>query len=86
MADIKESKEALIAVLKVAELAKKHFKDGFSLEKAIEFSVEVIKDEDVKAGLSGVSGVGSEVKELSAEEIVELVMVAVMKVPAVLKA
>lgn len=87
----KETKEVLIAVNKVSLLLIKHLKDGFQAGKdGLAIVSEIMSTEELKQSLIdaavGVSAVPAEMKDLDAQEIIELVMLQAMLVPDVMNA
>ena len=87
---VKESKELLVGLNELALLMVKHFKDGFQLSKDVPAIVmELLSNSELKEALSkaaeGVSQVPDEVKDMDANEVLELVMVQVQFVPQILE-
>lgn len=76
MSDIKETKEAMAAIIVLVMEANKLGADGFDLSDAAALGAKFIGDEDFrKKVLDGIKGAGSildEVRDLSGAEVVEL--------------
>jgi hypothetical protein len=90
MAQVKELKEALIAVVKVAIEVKKVAKDGLQLQDAMAlyaaYQANPALKKAVDDGLAGLSGLGDEAKDLDLKEIVELLMALAPEVVAFVEA
>lgn len=86
MSEIKETKEALIAIIDLALEAKKLGADGFDLSDVAALGAKFIGDEDFrKKVLDGIKGAGSildEVKDLSGAEVVQLLGAAYAELTA----
>lgn len=76
MTDVKESKELLVALVKLGKLAAKQLGDGVDLSDAIAI-VKVLADEDFRAalvdGFAGLQAVPEELKDIDAAEAIELI-------------
>lgn len=88
--DIKESKEVLVAMNQVSLLLIKHFKDGFQVKDVIDIVSDVLNNEDLKKALVNagekISLVPEEMKDLSAAEVIELVIMEAQAVPEIIAA
>lgn len=75
---IKETKEALEGLNKISLLLIKHLKDGAQVKDAIEAATEVMGSSELKTAIAeafkGITSIPSELKDLDASEIFELVM------------
>lgn len=75
MTDVKESKELLIALVKLGKLAAKHFGDGVDLGDAVALA-KAFADEEFRAaivdGFVGLQSVPAEAKDIDAAEAVQL--------------
>lgn len=75
MTDVKESKELLIALVKLGKLAAKQLGDGVDLSDAVALA-KALADEDLRKaivdGFSGLQGLPAEIKDIDAAEAVEL--------------
>ena len=78
MSGTKETKEAVLAVLKLAPILVKQFKDGVQLGDASELYEKIMKNEEVKAavlaGYDGYNLIPDEVKDLDLGESFDLVI------------
>ena len=75
MTDVKESKELLIALVKLGKLAAKQLGDGVDLSDAVAIAKALADEEFRKAlvdGFSGLSAIPAEAKDIDAAEAVEL--------------
>lgn len=75
MTDVKESKELLIALVKLGKLAAKQLGDGVDLSDAVAIAKALADEEFRKAlveGFAGLSAIPAEAKDLDAAEAVEL--------------
>lgn len=76
MTDIKESKELLIALVKLGKLAAKQLGDGIDLSDAVAIA-KALADEEFRScivdGFSGLQAVPEELKDIDAAEAVQLV-------------
>jgi hypothetical protein len=74
--DIKESKEAFIAVAALGVLVAKLAKDGLDLSDAVALGSKIISDagfrEKLVAGAQGLEKIVPELKDLAASEIIEI--------------
>jgi len=76
MTDVKESKELLIALVKLGKLAAKQLGDGVDLSDAVAIAKALADEEFRKAlidGFSGLSSVPAELKDIDAAEAVALI-------------
>lgn len=75
MTDVKESKELLIAFVKLGKLAAKQFGDGVDLSDAIALA-KAFADEEFRAaivdGFTGLQNIPAEAKDIDAAEAVQL--------------
>jgi len=75
MTDVKESKELLIALVKLGKLAAKQLGDGVDLSDAVAIA-KALADEEFRsalmAGFAGLQGVPAELKDVDAAEAIEL--------------
>lgn len=88
---IKELKEALVGVQELSLVLLKHLKDGVQIgQDSAAIFAELLSNEDLKSKLSvafeGVKHVPAEVKDLSAQEIVELISLELVYVPKFVEA
>lgn len=87
---IKETKEAVVGLLTIASLLATHFKKGVKLENAMALFAQLQTDEELKAkieaAMKDVDKVGSETKELSAKEILEILIEALPEVEKLIEA
>lgn len=78
MSGTKETKEAVLAVLKLAPILVKQFKDGVQGSDVVELYAKIMGNEEVKAailaGYEGYQQVPDEVKDLSLAETIDLVI------------
>lgn len=76
MTDIKESKELLVALVKLGKLAAKQLGDGVDLSDAVAIA-KVLADEQFRKalldGFSGLQSVPEELKDIDAAEAIALV-------------
>lgn len=76
MTDVKESKELLVALVKLGKLAAKQFGDGVDLSDAVAI-VKALADEDFRKaivdGFSGLQDVPAELKDVDAAEAIALI-------------
>ena len=74
--DVKESKEAFVAVAALGVAVAKLAKDGLDLSDAVALGSKIISDEKFRAklvaGAQGLDKVGPEMKDLAASEIIEI--------------
>jgi hypothetical protein len=88
---IKETKEVIDASIAVSLVVIKHAKDGFQIGKdSMAIVSELLSNDEVKSAISlavsGIKEVPSEIKDISAEEGVELAVHAALKVPQIIGA
>lgn len=85
MADVKEMKEVLVAVMAIAKAMASASKDGLDLS---DFA-SLISNEEVKAAIAlaatGVTNVPEEIKDLDLTEGLELVMAVIVEIPALIE-
>lgn len=90
MSGVKETKEALVAALKIAPILVKQFQDGAQLSDVSELYAKIWADEGMKvavmAAYEGYDQIPEEVKDLDAAEVVELLSSALPEVLALVKA
>lgn len=76
MTDIKESKELLVALVKLGKLTAKQLGDGVDLSDAVAIA-KALADEEFRSaifeGFSGLQGVPEELKDIDAVEAIQLV-------------
>lgn len=76
MTDVKESKELLVALVKLGKLAAKQLGDGVDLSDAVAIA-KALADEDFRSalldGFTGLQAVPEELKDIDAGEAVELI-------------
>jgi len=81
MTDIKESKEAVAALVGLGKIVADLAKDGLDLSDALALGSKFIADEKFRhlllEGIKGLDKVGAELKDLSLDELVELGKAAV---------
>lgn len=86
MEGVKETKEALVGMLKVAQMLTVVFKDGVQAQDFAVIMTKVMADEALKQAMveayNGVDKVGGEMKDLSLAEAFDLLQAAM---PEVLK-
>lgn len=88
--DIKETKEALKGMLKLAAILGAHLKDGAQVQDLMAVIAEIKSKPEVeaelKAAMADIQKVGEEMKDLQASEVLELVQVLIAEGPALLAA
>lgn len=88
MSGVKETKEVLVAVLKVAPVLVKQFKDGVQVQDAAELYMKIMADAVLKEAImkayEDYKLVGDEVKDLDTAEVIELLMAALPELQALL--
>ena len=76
MTDVKETKELLVALVKLGKLAAKQFGDGVDLSDAVAIA-KALADEDFRKailyGFAGLQDVPAELKDVDAAEAIALV-------------
>ena len=86
MESVKETKEALVGMLKVAQMLAVVFKDGVQAQDFAVIMTKIMADEALKQAMveayNGVDKVGAEMKDLSLAEAFELLQAGM---PEVLK-
>jgi hypothetical protein len=89
MSGVKETKEVLVAVLKVAPVLVKQFKDGVQVQDVAELYAKFMADAELKAAVMAAYDnykmVGDEVKDLETAEIIELIMAALPEIQKLLQ-
>lgn len=89
MSGVKETKEVLVAVLKVAPILVKQFKDGVQVQDVAELYAKFMADAELKAAVMAAYDnykmVGDEVKDLETAEIIELIMAALPEIQKLLQ-
>lgn len=89
MSGVKETKEVLVAVLKVAPVLVKQFKDGVQVQDVAElyakFMADPVLKEAVMKAYEDYKLVGDEVKDLDTAEIIELIMAALPEIQKLLQ-
>lgn len=79
MSGVKETKEALVGVLAVAEVIAKRLKDGVGLDDAMAIVAVISSDEEFKAkmvlAVEGYKAIPEELKDIDLSESVELMVV-----------
>lgn len=87
---IQETKEGLLAVLALALILTKQFKDGAQVTDASELYEKIFKNEEVKAKMlaayEGYDKIPEEVKDIDYKEAIELLMVASPEVIKIVEA
>jgi hypothetical protein len=76
MTDIKESKELIIALVKLGKLAAKQLGDGVDLSDAVAIAKAFADEEFRKAiveGFSGLQNIPAEAKDIDSAEAIELI-------------
>lgn len=76
MTDIKESKELIIALVKLGKLTAKQLGDGIDLSDAVAIAKAFADEEFRKAivdGFAGIQSVPAELKDIDSAEAVELI-------------
>lgn len=75
MTDVKESKELLVALVKLGKLAAKQLGDGVDLSDAVAIA-KALADEDFRKalvdGFSGLQSVPAELKDIDAAEAIAM--------------
>lgn len=73
---IDQSKELMVSLIRLGKLAAKHFGDGVDLSDAIAI-IKVLADEEFRKaifdGFEGIQSVPAEMKDIDAEEAVQLI-------------
>ena len=86
---IKNTKEVLIAMLKIMPILVKQFKDGVQVQDALEIYAKIMADEQLKLILveafKDYQMVEKEVKDLDAKEVVELIMAILPEIMVLLE-
>jgi hypothetical protein len=76
MTDVKESKEALVALVILGKAVAALAKDGLDLGDAVSLGSKLVSDEKFRTalveGVKGLDKVGPELKDLAASEALEL--------------
>lgn len=76
MTDVKETKELIVALVKLGKLAAKQLGDGVDLSDAVAIA-KALADEEFRSaivdGFSGIQQIGDELKDIDAAEAVALV-------------
>ena len=76
MTDVKETKELLVALVKLGKLAAKQLGDGVDLSDAVAIA-KALADEDFRKcivdGFSGLQGIKAELQDIDSGEAVELI-------------
>lgn len=89
MSGVKETKEVLVAVLKVAPLLVKQFKDGVQVQDVAELYMKIMSDAAMKEAIlkayEDYKLVSDEVKDLDAAEVIELLMAALPELKLLLE-
>lgn len=85
-AGVKESKELVEGVMILSALLLRELKDGFQVADLPVILSKIGSDERLKEAVKGLSEVPAEFKDLTPEEIVQLVVAVVVKVPELLAA
>lgn len=88
--DVKNTKEMMLAFLKIAALLAANFKDGLQAADFVFVAQKIFQDEELKfALLSAYNDAGkipAEVKDLSASEAIELLVAATPELTKLIKA
>lgn len=86
MTDIKETKEALIAIIDLVTEAKQLSADGVELSDAVALGSKFVSDSafrhKIVAGIGGASAIIDELKDLQGAEVVELLGAAYAEIKA----
>ncbi len=82
---VKETKEVLIALLKISGLLFEQLKDGFQMEDLPVILSKMGYSPEVRLAMEGLRHVPEEVKDLDMAEGFELAMVVMEELPNVLK-
>lgn len=86
---VKETKEVMIAFLKIAALLAVNFKDGVQAGDMVTIFQKIASDDVLKEALqsaySDIEKVPSEVKDLQISEVIELLVCALPEVQALIK-
>ena len=74
--DIKETKEAIIALTLLGKFVADRAKDGLQLDDAVALAAKLASDPDflakVKLGIDGAEKIPAEIKDMSFAEVLEL--------------
>jgi len=88
--DIKETKEALIGAIRLAECMIVLMKDGVDLTDAVKlyekWQNDAVFKQAISDAASGIGKVSAEINDMSMAEGVELISVLIQEVPALLAA
>jgi hypothetical protein len=88
MSGVKETKEVLVAVFKVAPILVKQFKDGVQAQDFAELYMKIMSDAALKDAIlkayENYKLVGEEVKDLDAAEVIELLIAVLPEIKALL--
>lgn len=84
--EVKETKEALVAVVKLAKVIAALAKDGIDWTDAAVLASKIVGDEVLRSALveavSGAAAIPAEVKDISFEEGIELAMAVIAELKA----
>lgn len=84
--DVKETKEALVALVKLGKEVSALAKDGLDLKDAAALGIKFASDENfrgmVVGAIEGCSNIPAEVKDISFEEGVELALAVIAELKA----
>ena len=88
--DVKESREALVAINQLSVLLIKQFKDGIQMADFMELYAKILADPEVKAKMmaayEGVSKIPAEMKDIDLKEIIELSSLQLSFLPEIIDA
>lgn len=86
MTDVKESKEALVALVILGKAVAELAKDGLDLGDALALGTKFVSDDKFRSavleGVKGLDKIGPELKDLAASEALELIEAVVGAIKA----
>lgn len=84
--EVKETKEAIIAVVKLTKVVSALAKDGIDWSDAAVLASKIVGDESLRSALveavSGAAAIPAEVRDISFEEGIELAMAVIAELKA----
>lgn len=83
---IKETKELLVGVMKMAVLLTNRLSDGFQVEDLSSILAAMAMDPEFREAVAGIKELPAEVKDIDLEEGFELGMLVLKKVPEIIAA
>lgn len=84
--EVKETKEALVAVVKLSKVIAALAKDGIDWQDAATLAAKIVSDEPLRtalvAAVSGAAAIPAEIKDISFDEGIELAMAVIAELKA----